>query len=82
MSSPGGLGAGGGAIDESLLDLPRGGVDEAVFMEENSRLKSENAALRDQLAAFSDDYQSEHEGDALPLWWTRRHDTDASTPGD
>jgi len=34
-------------------------------------------ALRDTIEPFSADYRSEHDGDALPLMWSRRHQTDA-----
>lgn len=52
-------------------------VQQEPFWTPLSQAMQATRVLRDQLAAFSDDYRSEHEGDALPLWWTRRHPTEA-----
>jgi hypothetical protein len=42
-----------------------------------SQAMAATRALRDLVDPFAADYRSEHEGDPLPLWWTRRHPTDA-----
>ncbi len=51
-------------------------VQQEPFWGPLSAAMSATRAMRDQLAAFAADYQSEFEGDALPLWWTRRHPTE------
>ncbi len=48
-------------------------VQQEPFWGPLSAAMTATQAVRDQLEAFADDYQSEHEGDPLPLWWTRRH---------
>ena len=52
-------------------------VQQEPFWTPISQALAATAAFRRQLDAFADDYRSEHEGDALPLWWTRRHASEA-----
>ena len=52
-------------------------VQQEPFWIPISQALGATAAFREQLGEFADDYQSEIEGDALPLWWTRRHVTEA-----
>ena len=51
-------------------------VQQEPFWTPISQALGATAAFREQLGEFADDYQSEVEGDALPLWWTRRHVTE------
>lgn len=56
-------------------------VQEEPFWTPLSQAMAATRALREQLAPFAGDYQSEHADDTLPLWWVRRHATDPAPTG-
>jgi len=51
-------------------------VRQEPFWSLLSEAMQATAKVRGLLAGFTSDYASEHDDDALPLWWTRRHATD------